>query len=130
MATALNINDPYIVPLDSVTKDSDVALYGIYSGAPCTDNLQPKNLIILNLAYLPANSTDPVKPAKNVNVSSIFGKRAKVTRLTAPGSDSISGATLAGQSFDSGKAKGRKVIEKVTGIVTVRSSEAVIIETL
>jgi hypothetical protein len=127
MATALSITEPYILSLGAVTEDPDLAFYGIYSKAPSTHS-QPKKVIILNLAYLPANSTAQVKPVKHVDVSGILGKQVKVTRLSGPGSDSISGATLAGQSFDSGKPSGKIVVEKVKGTVKLRSSEAVIVE--
>lgn len=128
MAQALsNITDPYILPLAAATQDSDLALYGIYSKAPSADS-KPEKVIILNLAYLPANSMSAVKPSKSVEVSATFGKRVNVTRLSGPGGDSISGATLAGQSFDSGKAQGEKLVEMAEGTVTLRSSEAVIIE--
>jgi hypothetical protein len=127
MANALSIADPHILPLTAGTTDSDLAFYGIYSEAPSAHS-KPDKIIVLNLAYLPANSTSLVKTSKSVDVSGIFRGDVKVTRLSAPGSDSISGATLAGQSFDSGKAQGKKVTEKVKGVVTLRSSEAVIIE--
>jgi hypothetical protein len=127
MAMSVSITDPYILSLGAVTEDPDLAFYAIYSKAPSAHS-QPNKVIILNLAFLPANSTAHVKPAKYVDVSGILGKQVKVTRLSGPGSDSISGATLAGQSFDSGKPSGKKVVEKVKGMVKLRSSEAVIVE--
>lgn len=127
MAMAVSITDPYILSLGAATKDPDLVFYAIYSKAPSAHS-EPYKVIILNLAYLPANSTVYVKPEKYVDLSSILGKRIKVTRLSGPGSDSISGATLAGQSFDTGKPRGNKVVEKGNGTVKLRSSEAVIVE--
>lgn len=128
MAEALSTTeDPYILRLAAEAHDSDLALYGIYSKAPSAGS-KPEKVIILNLAYLPANSTGVVKPSKSIDVSGIFEKRVNVTRLSGPGSDSISGATLAGQSFDSGTASGEKLVETAEGTVELRSSEAVIIE--
>ncbi|KFY07979.1 hypothetical protein V492_06645 [Pseudogymnoascus sp. VKM F-4246] len=125
MATALALNDPYIASLPSA--DSELAYYGIYEGAPSAA-AKPQRLIILNMGFLSSNNTGPVTPAKAVDVSQIVGKRAKVTRLSGPGSDATSGATFAAQSYDSGKAKGKKVVEKFGSVVSLRSSEAVIVE--
>jgi hypothetical protein len=127
MAMAVSITDPYILSLGAVTEDPDLAFYAIYSKAPSAHS-EPNKVIILNLAYLPANSTFHFKPEKYINVSGILGQRVKVTRLSGPGSDSILGATLAGQSFDSGKPSGKKMVEMVTGTVKLRSSEAVILK--
>jgi hypothetical protein len=125
MATALALKEPYIASLPSA--DIDLVYYGIYEGAPSAA-AKPQRLIILNMRFLSSNNTGPVTPAKTVDVSQIVGKRAKVTRLSGPGSDATSGATFASQSYDSGKAKGKKVVEKFGSVVSLRSSEAVIVE--
>jgi hypothetical protein len=72
MAMAVSITDPYILSLGAVTEDPDLAFYAIYSKAPSAHS-EPNKVIILNLAYLLANSTFHFKLEKYINVSSILG---------------------------------------------------------
>ncbi|KAH8812634.1 hypothetical protein F5884DRAFT_878457 [Xylogone sp. PMI_703] len=101
---------------------SDSAHYALFSSSR-----QVQKLVILNLDY--CNSTTP-RTYKTSDVSSVLGRKLKVTRLTASSSIATCGLTWAGQTVNqSGKLSGKKIIEIVKdGIVSIGSSEGVIIE--
>lgn len=125
MATALTLNNPHIASIP--VTDPNLALYALYDGSPSVAK-RPERIIILNMGVFESNSGGPIAPVTSIDVSQILGKRTKITRLSGPGSDATSGATFAEQSYDSGRPRGRKVVERAGGIVAVRSSEAVIVE--
>jgi hypothetical protein len=125
MATVLTLNDPQIASIP--VTDPNLAVYALYEGSPSV-TARPERIIILNMGVLESNLGRPIAPATSIDVSQLLGDRTKITRLSGPGSDATSGATFAGQNYDSGRPSGKKVVEKAEGIVTVRSSEAVIVE--
>jgi hypothetical protein len=125
MATALTLNNPHIASIP--VADPSLAVYALYEGSPSVA-ARPERIIILNMGVLKSNLSGPIAPATSIDVSQLLGNRTKITRLSGPGSDATSGATFAAQNYDSGRPSGKKVVEKAKGIVTVRSSEGVIIE--
>ncbi|OBT44545.1 hypothetical protein VE00_04882 [Pseudogymnoascus sp. WSF 3629] len=101
----------------------DLAHYAIYSGD------QLKKMVILNTQLY--NSTTDTRPAKHVDLSSIFGNKLTVKRLTAPNTIAKTGVTWGNQAVDgkTGKFVGKETWESVNnGVVDVFASEAVIIE--
>jgi hypothetical protein len=85
-------------------------------------------MVILNTQLY--NTTD-TRPAKHVDVISIFGKKLTVKRLTAPNTIAKTGVTWGNQAVDgkTGKFVGKETWESVNnGVVDVFASEAVIIE--
>ena len=125
MATALRLNNPHIASIP--VADTNLAVYALYEGLP-SDAARPKRIIILNMGVFELNPHGPIDPVKSIDVSQLLGNRIKIIRLSGPGSNATSGATFAGQDYDSGRPSGKKVVEKAKGIVAVRSSEAVIVE--
>jgi hypothetical protein len=125
MATVLRLNNPHITSIP--VADTNLAVYAIYEGLP-SDTAKPERIIILNMGVFESNPGVPIAPVTSIDVSQLLGGRIKITRLSGPGSDATSGATFAGQVYDSGRPSGKKVVEKAKGIVAVRSSEAVIVE--
>lgn len=112
---------PQIVSIPSLDA-VDLAHYAVYSSP---SDLQ--KLVILNLDYI--NGTSP-RTYKTFDVSSEFGKKFTVKRLTGSSSIADTNLTWADQTVDGdGNLSGTKVVEKVTnGVVSIGSSEAVIIE--
>ncbi|GIC93147.1 glycosyl hydrolase family 79 C-terminal domain-containing protein [Aspergillus udagawae] len=125
MASALTLNNPHIASIP--VTDPNLVIYALYEGSPSVTE-KPAKLIILNMGFFKSDQSGPVAPVMAIDVSQILGERTKITRLSGPGSDATSGATFAAQSYDSGRAGGRKMVERAGGIVAVRSSEAVIVE--
>ncbi|KAH8590030.1 hypothetical protein B0O99DRAFT_522066 [Bisporella sp. PMI_857] len=116
-----DLYNPRISHISSL-DEIDLAHYAVYSS---TRELQ--KLVIINLDY--CNSTVP-RTYKTFNVSSIFGKGLIVKRLTGGSSVAITGITWVGQTVNrEGNLAGSKTVEECKdGVVTVGSSEAVIIE--
>ncbi|OGM39579.1 hypothetical protein ABOM_011758 [Aspergillus bombycis] len=111
---------PRVAPITSLDSSSAVH-FAIY------DNDQIQKLVILNMAYFNGTTT---RSRREFNVASSLGSNLRVRRLTGQSSDARTGVTWAGQSVDaSGSIIGDLSIEKVsTGLVTLLSSEAVIVE--
>ncbi|KAJ5910754.1 uncharacterized protein N7473_000057 [Penicillium subrubescens] len=125
MATALRLNNPHIASIP--VADTSLAIYALYNGLP-SDAARPERIIILNMGVFESNPGGPIASVTSIDVSQLLGERIKITRLSGPGSDATSGATFAGQDYDSGRPSGKKVVEKAKGVVAVRGSEAVIVE--
>lgn len=86
-------------------------------------------MVILNTQLY--NNTTDERPAKHVDVSSIFGNKLKFKRLSAPTTIAKTGVTWGNQAVDekTGKFVGKETWESVSkGVVDVFASEAVIIE--
>lgn len=125
MATALKLENPHIASLP--VEDPDLVLYALYDGLPLVA-ARPDRIIILNMGFFTSNQSQQIDLTKLVDVLQFLGEETKITRLSGPGSDATSGATFAGQNYDSGWPSGNKFIERAGGIVAVRSSEAIIVE--
>ncbi|KAM0563069.1 hypothetical protein ACHAPJ_001915 [Fusarium lateritium] len=105
-------------------KDKESAVhFAVYNG----DELN--KLVFLNLQPYERNSTAP-RDCQTFDVGSVLGDNVQVRRLTGADSAATSGVTWAGQSTDdAGRVVGDLIVEKVyRGLVTVRASEAVIVE--
>lgn len=115
------------IPMDGDTQSA----YAIYDG----DRLA--NLAIVNLRAF--NQTSAYRPSREYQfkVPPAY-RRARVERLTAPGSDALTNVTFAGVSYDFELARGRPVVldgrEEVVvmrdGVlnVTVPDASAVLVE--
>ncbi|OBT90758.1 hypothetical protein VE02_00685 [Pseudogymnoascus sp. 03VT05] len=118
----LGLNSPRIHRVAHLDTH-DLAHYAIYSGN------QLKKMVILNTQLY--NSTTDTRPAKRVDLSSIFGKKLAVKRFTAPITIAKTGVTWGNQAVDgkTGKFVGKETWESVNnGVVDVFASEAVIIQ--
>lgn len=93
------------IPLDGDLE----AAYGIYDGGKLS------KLVVLNLNAF-NQSTTAARPSRQYGFR-VPGHRAKIERLNAPGSDSVSNVTFAGISYDYDLGKGKPV--------TVGSSEEI-----
>ena len=118
MSDLYNPRISHISSLDEI----DLAHYAIYSS---TRELQ--KLVIINLDH--CNRTVP-RTYNTFDASSVFGKDLIVKRLTGGSSVPTTGLTWVGQTINGkGNLSGSKTIEECKdGIVSVGSSEAVIIE--
>ncbi|KAL5353103.1 hypothetical protein ACLOAV_001133 [Pseudogymnoascus australis] len=102
---------------------SDLAHYAVYSGN------QLKKMVIINTQMY--NGTTDERPAKHVDISSIFGNKLTLKRLSAPTTIAKTGVTWGNQAIDgeTGKFVGEETWESVSnGVVDVFASEAMIIE--
>ena len=93
------------IPLDGDLE----AAYGLYDGGKLS------KLVVLNLNAF-NQSTTAARPSRHYGFR-VPGHRAKVERLIAPGSDSVSNVTFAGISYDYDLGRGKPV--------TVDSSEEI-----
>ena len=101
-------------------KSDTLVIYAIYQKQTLA------RLVVIDLEYWLASSKQD-RPCRNIDISQFFKTPVNVRRLKGNGSDATMGVTWAGQSFSSGSASGALVVEKLSNMVNVCSSEAVII---
>lgn len=110
-----------------LSESQHLTSYGVYSAGKLTAAV----VVNLDLYNATAGTENGVKGARGSKVVSLAGvpDGATVRRLSAPGAESKTGVTLAGVTVGTdGKLGGKEVLETVSGgIVTVRSSEAVLV---
>lgn len=84
-------------------------------------------LVLLNLDFFDGNAT---RSSERFNLSEVLGSKLEVRRLTADSSAAQTGVSWAGQQIDEDGILQRELdVERIdNGVVTVFSSEAVIVE--
>ncbi len=116
-----HLTNARILPLSHLST-STLALYAIYAGSHL------RKIVAVNFEFYDP-STATARSGMTIDLSAVFGTaKLRVKRLTGPSSATLTGVTLMGESFETGKATGGREMEFVNGSVVVLATEAVIVE--